>query len=464
MSAQPPQAQPPHPAQARPAATIPEAPAGAPAPAPRAGKPQKRRRSWPFIVGGVLLVLIAGVAIASQPLLSYFAREHAAKNGIVLTELEDVDLGWGTITLEGFRFRFDEVEGIEGSGKALTVTLDGTRPKKLAGEELELELTGSAAVLAVAISEWAGDHPELVRIPSDVKDVDVSWRESEGGPVWLRIVGGSIQPSKKGARLAADGTEVLGLSTGAAAAVWNGDEATVRLGVGTDDLDDAPVRIVVEDLKSEPKATITMKPTPLDKLAGPLGMFLPLGGIQLSGAADMRYAGKKKAPIVGHVDATLTGFSVPLPKEAQGFVFGDTTQLSTDVEIGPDRRTVTLKKTKVTHGEFTLEGQGTITRGKGGATIDLDLVGKISCQALAKAAIKGGVGDRLGGLAERLASGAVTGSVEVKLHIQADTGSLLSTKIDRSLGIGCGISWPSMPDIPEIPKIPGLPELPALPF
>jgi hypothetical protein len=446
--------------QARPAPTVFGAPPGHAPQAPRA----KKRRLWPFIAGGALLLLVGGVALAWGPIARHLAQAQAAKRGVILAELDDVDVGWGSVTLKDFRFELDDVEGIAGTGKELTVELDGLTPTRLEANEIDIELVGSAAALAVAISEWTGAHPDLVRIPTDVDDVGVSWRESEGGPVWLRISGGSIEPLKKGARLAADHTEVLGFSAGAAGAVWDGDEATARLGFGIDDLDEAPVTIEVENLKEKPRAKISLRPTPLDKLAGPMGMFLPIKGITVSADADLRYAGKKKATILGHLDAKLAGFTPPMPKEAQGFVFGDTTQLSTDVEVSPDRRTVSLKKAKVTHGDLTLEGEGTITRSKSSAAIDLSLVGHVSCQALAKAAIKAGLGDRLGGLAERLASGAVTGSVEVKLHIVADSGSLLRTRIDRSLGVGCGITWPALPDMPEIPKIPGLPELPPIPF
>ncbi len=453
-----------------PGATVPGEPLGlsAAAQSPSGGAPLaapgKRPRRWPFVVAGILVVLLAAIAVAWGPVTREITVRQARAHGVILLEIGDVELGWGEVTVRDFAFELEDVKGLTGTAKKLTVELDGLQAASLDGDELELKLVGSAAVLAVAISEWTGSHPELVRIPSKAEDVSLSWRESAGGPVWLKFRGGTIEPLKNGAKLAAERTSVFGLPIGGVGAVWKGDEATAKLGFGRSDEDEAPISIEVEDLRSKPKATIELRPTPLLKLSGPLGMLLPIQGVTVSGDAVLRYKGERKAPILGHVNAKLAGYAPPLPRQAQGFVFGDTTTLSTDVEFSADRKKVSLQKLKVKHGGFELTGGGSITRGKSYAAIELNLSGNIQCVALAKAALAGGMGGRLGPLAARLASGAVKGSVRVKLAIEADSRNLLSTKIESSLGVGCGIQWPDLPTLPDgLPSIPGLPTFPGFP-
>lgn len=448
-----------------PTKTIPEGPAPLPQAPPAGAAPTtKKRRKWPFVVGGVVVVLIAVVAVAWGPVVRSLTISQARENGVILEEVGDISVGFGEVTVHDYVFELEDVEGVKGRGKELTVELSFLSPEGLEGKEMEIELVGSAAVLAVGISEWTGKHPELVRIPTKAKDVSVSWRESAGGPEWLKLREGTIEPLKNGAKLSAERTSVFGLPIGRVGALWKGDEATAKLGFGRSDEDDASMLIEVEKLKSKPKATIELRPTPLSKLSGPLGMFLPIAGVKVSGDAVLQYKGKRKAPIAGHVNAKLDGFTPPLPREAQGFKFGDATTLSTDVEISADRKKVSFTKLKVTNGAFGLAGEGSVTRGKTYAGVKLNLSGAISCQALAKAALAAGLGARLGPMAERLAAGGVSGSVTVKLVIEADTRNLLGAKIERKLGVGCGIEWPELPPIPEgIPSIPGLPKLPGFP-
>lgn len=457
---------------APPGKTIPEAPAHlaparaeAPTAAPGKTPPAKKRKRWPFVVLGVVLVLGVVVAFGWGPATRAITIREARAHGILLgDEIGAVELGWGEVTVRDYTFELDGVEGVEGKGKELTVGLDGLTAASLRAHEVELDLVGSAAVLAVAISEWTGAHPELVRIPTKADEVAVSWQESASGPAWLKIRGGTIEPLKNGAKL--DGrASVLGLPLGGVGAVWKGDKAKVQLGFGRSDEDDAPIQIEVSELKTKPKAKIALRPTSLAKLSGPLGVLLPIAGVTVSGDALLQYKGKKKAPIVGNVDAKLEGYRPPVPREAQGFVFGDTTTLSTDVEISADRKTISLTKTKVKHGAIVLDGEGSISRGLTYATIDMKLSGKVSCSALAKAAIEGGMGARLGPMAQQLAAGGVKGSVEIRLVLSADTRNLLATKIERHMGVGCGIRWPELPPIPEgFPQIPNIPGLPQLKF
>ncbi len=90
------------------------------------------------------------------------------------------------------------------------------------------------------------------------------------------------------------------------------------------------------------------------------------------------------------------------------------------------------------------------------------LKGSVSCAELAKAALKAGLGKRLGPMVDQLASGGIGGSVSIELDIKASTDDWLGAKIDRRIGVGCGVKWPDLPGLPEgLPKIPNIPGLPS---
>jgi hypothetical protein len=86
-----------------------------------------------------------------------------------------------------------------------------------------------------------------------------------------------------------------------------------------------------------------------------------------------------------------------------------------------------------------------------GARVRLDLRGTLPCDALASASAESRLGKLLGRAAGRKAGIAalrlVGGSVAVRVQVDASTPKLAEAKVDRSIGIGCGLKPLTLEDL-----------------
>jgi hypothetical protein len=423
-----------------------------------------------MVVGAILALLLIAALIAFEPVKRWFVVERAREHGVELS-LGDVDLSWDGIVLHDFSFVLVGVDGIRAEVGRLELTLDDGEPQRVDIDGVKADARGSATELMLALTSWAKEHPALLRLPAKGTKIDVRWRPDPAGDVWLAIDDATISPSDDGGRLEADNVEVVGFDLGRVGAVWRGDAAKVDIGFGTDSLDDAPVRAVVRHALEQPEATMTLRPVPLETLAGPLAFLLPIRGVIASGNAKLRWIEPGiDAPIEGHIDAKFVGYRPPVPLEVQQFVFGDTTEVSTDIALDRPRKNIRMNAIEVKHGAFRLKGDGKIERGAKHARAKLKLSGSLSCAQLAKAAALGRIGGPAGSIIGTVAGRVVVGSVGVTIGVDASTANLAGAKITRSIGVGCGImpgkilpKLPELPELPELLKLPKLPKLPAIP-
>jgi len=426
----------------------------------------------------VVVVLLAGLAVVGWLALPGYARrqavERARQHGVVL-ELGSVELGWSEIAIVDFRFTLVGAPGISGKVGRMVVSLDGFEPTRFDVRGVELAIEGSATSLALAFGEWSKNYPRLYRYPVEVDRVDLLWRSERAADPWLRITGATIAPLGGGARFVAERAEVLGIDVGRVGASWRGDDTEVSIGFGTAALDAAPVKMTVRHALKQPEVDIVLKRTALQKLAGPLGVALPIQGVSASASARLRFAeGPTRGAVDGKLEASFEGYAPPVPPQLRGFVFGTKTAVSTVVEVSADRRTTILRETKLKHGAMELDGEGTIVREDDHARISMRLEGQLSCKALTDAAARTQLGNELGGILGKFAARLVRGSVALELGIDADTRDLAAAKLSKKVGIGCGleaipIALPQLPPalrdkLPSgLPKLPEIPTLPANP-
>ncbi len=451
-----------------------ESPTAVSSPAEPSSPPMRRRRRWPFVVLAVLAVIGATVVFGLDPLVRHLAVEQARQHGIALS-LGEVTVGWASVEIEDFRFSLLGMDGVTGKAEVLAIELDGLTPTGIEARGAQVEIVGTAAALAMDFSEWTKNHPELLRIPAKAEQIDVTWRPDDGAEAWLAIAGASVAPTESGGDFVAQSATVVGLDVGKVGASWKGNLSKIALGFGEAELERAPVTIDVTYASHVPEAVITLRPTPLERLAAPLGVALPVKGVTASGRADLRFSPEPTAgPLHGTLAAKLVGYSPPVPKEIGAFVFGDTTELNTKLSVSEDQQTVELTETSVKHGTFALAGGGAIHRKADQATVSLDLKGHLACTDLAAAAARARLGKELGRLLGGAARFTLKGSVAVGIKIEASTHDLAAAKLTRSIGVGCGLKSmadlglpeiPDLKDLPELkdlPKLPGLPELPRL--
>jgi len=130
---------------------------------------------------------------------------------------------------------------------------------------------------------------------------------------------------------------------------------------------------------------------------------------------------------------------VPVPSELKGIVFGDETVVTSEVAIVVDRGRITLSNMVVEHGAIKLHGKGLIERDGQEADVTVELEGGIPCAQLVAAATRTRVSGELGKMLAGLAGQATEGSVGITVGVEASTTNLLAAKIERKIGVGCGI-------------------------
>ncbi|MEZ4440605.1 MAG: hypothetical protein R3B72_16015 [Polyangiaceae bacterium] len=425
------------------------------APAPRRGC-----RGALLALGALLVIAAAVVAFGWAPFVRWMTLREATRHGVELT-LGHVEATWGSVEIRDCRFRLAGVAGLEGSCRRLTVSLDGVVPLRIEASGVDLALVGSATDLGLELAAYAKDHPELFRLPALAEDVDARWRPDPDEEPWLVIEGARVEPQGDGAALEATSVALRGFDVGRVGAVWNGDDVVVRFGFGAKDLAEAPVELVVEHARAQPKATFTLRKTRVDRLAGAFAVVLPDRDITAEGRVEVTFAAPGE-PITGKLQARFEGYRPPVPPEVQGIVFGDATEVKTDLSLTPDYRRLTLKPLAVEHGAFALTGEGSMVREADYSVVAMALRGSLSCAALAAAAAQIRVGGVVGSWLGQLAGKTVTGSVGVTVTLRADSRKLNDAAFQQQIGVGCGLRperiLPGM--LSELPgKLPALPSL-----
>ncbi len=430
-----------------------------------------------FVLGFIVALGIAAAFLA-KPWIRRHAMEKAAEHGIILT-IGELSFSFSRVVLSQPKFELAGFPRIHGEMKELEVSLSGFSLAGLAASDVNVEVEGSAPMIVLGVSEWTKKYPKIYRLPATATNVNVVWRQAKGKEPWLKLAEGSIGHGKTSTAFRSEHTilyvcpnpapnaspEKRCPDLGTFGAAWTADDAVVELGLGTEDLNLAPVKLVVKHAADPPTADIVLAETRVEDLGGPFGVAIPLEGVRASGTLHLELPkGRKTGAISGTLSAKLLGFVPPHPHEIDGFVFGDLTTLDTKLSISDDQERVDLTETKVTAGAFKLGGGGSVVREEDHGRIKLELKGNLPCSALAGAMADSYLGKLTGGLAGQLARQFVGGSVGITVRIDADTRDLPNAKIDKVIGVGCGLRPLKIGDI-DLGKLPdftkNLPPIPS---
>lgn len=391
-----------------------------------------------------LALMFGGALVASPFVIGRLVRERivqeARLRGVEMT-FSDVTFFWWSVSLEDVRFRLIGVPGIDGVAKSIDVTLADWEPRRISATEVRLDVVGGAADLALAVGEWTKIHPKAYEVPLTATHVALSYRGASNEAPWLTLEDGAFTQVVAGeTRFAASHASVSGVDVGAVAASWTATAATVSMAFGATDAAHVPLTFVVNHAATPPTAVAMLAPTPLEKLSGPLGIPLVAPGAMASGTVALTFvSGLPSGPIEGNVQAKLDGWVPPHPVELDGFLFGRTTVFTSHLAISPDRQVVRLSQSRVRAGAFDLAGGGSIERHEGFATIGMAFSGYLPCAAVAESAAAAHVGTLLSRIVGQAARRMVDGSVAVKVSVTADSRNLSAAKVDRSIGVGCGL-------------------------
>ena len=403
------------------------------------------RRGSPRVVIAVtvLSLLVGGVSIAALfvvgPLMRGKVIDQARELGVEMT-FDGMNFWWFNASLEGVRFKLIGVPGIDGQARTIDVSLAHFEPRAIEASEMHIDVVGSAPDLALAVGEWTKNHPQAYKVPVSAHSLTVTWRPSAEEKPWLTTTDGAMTASPTGATFSANHATVAGVDIGNVGASWAGEAATVTMGFGATDPTSAPIRATVQNMVTAPTLTVTLTPTELSKLAGPMGIPLPAKGVVASGEATLVFGrGLAQGPVTGKLDARLVGWVPPHPVELDGFLFGNTTTFSTDLAVSKDRNTVTLSRSRVRASAFDMSGDGRIDRHEAYTTILMNLSGNLPCAAVAQSAAAAHVGSFLAEMLGNAAKRVVAGSLAVHVKLSADSRHLDEAKVEPTVGVGCGL-------------------------
>ncbi|HEY3498828.1 MAG TPA: hypothetical protein VGK73_29255 [Polyangiaceae bacterium] len=401
-------------------------------------------------LGLVLLVALLGLLFVPRFIEREVVR-RAREQGVEL-ELGELSYGWEWAQIEHAKARLVGVPGLRVEFDRLLVDLDGTDLVRLDFAGVRVQADGSLPALALALGAWSKRYPNFYALPLSARGVGVEWRPEAGRPPWLVLKGGTAASAAGSTIVAAEAAEVAGADVGRVGASWTKTATSVAIGLGESELAKAPLRVGVDFSLARPKITLALSPTPLERLADPFAIRLPVKDVTGSAEVELEFASREAAlPERGHAKAELRGWIPPHPAELDGFVFGDTTRVETDLALAPNGTDATLTKTRIVAGKFALEGGGNLTREASELRLELDLAGALPCDALASAAAESRLGKLLGREAGQragaLAKQVIGGSVKVRVQVDATTRDLPAASVTRSIGIGCGLRPLTLEDL-----------------
>jgi hypothetical protein len=313
----------------------------------------------------------------------------------------------------------------------------------------------------VELAAWSKRFPATYALPLSASRVTVSWLPEPGVP-WLEVKGGTLAKTAVSTVFNADTVSIQGKPVGKVGASWTASSSALAIGLGEPDLDKAPLKVSV-DIEQRPTVKFTLAPIALERLAGPFAIELPVDNVTASGEVELSFASPEAPlPADGSAHVALEGFVPPHPVELSGFIFGNVTTFDTKLGINDDMSIVTLHDSVVKAGKFELTGAGTIVRKPDHATVRMALGGKLPCPALAGAAAESRLGHLLGAAAGKLAGAAarqlVRGTVSVQVDIEGDTRKLKEAKVERKIGVGCGLKPLTLEELKKLGALVPLPE------
>ncbi len=408
-----------------------------------------------LLLGGAVAALCVGVGIVLWLTLPKWieaeVHRRAREAGVELT-LGTLEFGWEWAELRSCKARLIGVDGLELTLARANAELDGTKLARFDITGLDVEATGSVPALALSLGAWSKRFPVAFALPLTAKAVTVRARADKGQAPWLELTGGTIARTGAGTIVAAEHALVAGIDVGRVGATWTTTATSVALGLGETDLSRAPVRVAIDLSQARPRLGFQLVTTPLERLAGPFAVALPVQGVSANATVALEFASQTAAlPELGNAQIQLHGWIPPHPAELDGFVFGDTTLIESNLAFAPDGKSVALDPVRLSAGKFVLEGKGSLVREADAASLALDLRGALPCDALASAAAQSRVGRLLGqvqgGRAGSVAKQAIGGTVSVRVQVAASTKNLAAASLKRSIGIGCGLKPLTLDDV-----------------
>ena len=395
--------------------------------APQRAVMTPRRRFFSSLLGGaVVLALIVGL-FASPSFVEWLIQTRARRAGIDVF-FASSSVGLTEIRLDQARFRLVGAPQIAGSANRLTIEIFGPSLRRLRGDAVSVQATGSAGALGRALAAWAKAFPDTGGLDASLRGASLRVVPSTGAPPSISVTGASVEGRRGAWTVRSTGLELYGASLGATELeVRPSAEGTV-LAIGGPRAT-APVVAILDVRGPVPVVTGELRPTALPGPSG--GRVVTVSG---SGKVKLLDDGATE----GSFSVTLRGFVPPGPREIGG-LFGASTQVDVVFASRPSSSRVELSDVQVVAGALALRGNGHAEVPGPYAVVSLALSGSVPCAALGATVVKNTVGGALGGFLGGMVSNTVTGNVPVSATVRADTRRLSEAQASTRAEIRCGL-------------------------
>ena len=399
---------------------------------------------WVLLVVSVALACAAGAVyyiVQSLPeRIAEKVKEKARERGFEIqfssvraTAILPWEDGDPAVSLTGVTLTSNEVEDVSLDVESIRVPLTGTfpsfEPEHVYVDGVKLQTKSFATLIAFEKSAKSGS---AAKTPADVTEVSIRIRSvSEGLPIAavaeverVELRPGSVEIDGVTVEIPVPFIDDLKLGP-VSADIKRGDGKT------TIKLDGLPYATVTIDDAGE---VLGLDVSPVDD--GVLEKLIPtdLPEMTVSGSLSAKIAGKNARS--GSFSVLLDGYAPPVPKEAQGIVFGKKTKVKGNVRV--DGLIVYLNDLEVEAGSFKMKGQGVANILKG--TLEIRLKGSIPCSEMAVSAAGAHFGPEAAIFARALSSGHVGGNIAVAVNVDGKLSDIANVKIVPSASIGCRLS------------------------
>jgi hypothetical protein len=429
--------------------------------------PRTRVRNWltalllTALTVAALLGAIRLLLVSLSPWLEQQVQQRARLRG--------VELSAGHVSVDGLSLRLGErnfslegVSGVQGRTSDIRVRLQrdgfGVRVVRLEPEGLDLTLLGAPTTLREQLSAWQLRHPS----PTDAPQISwppaaVSWRAA---PDSLLVQLRSLTWQQDADSVSASASVTIGdtaIGPTAARHLFAEDRTLIRL---SDHSGSTRLDLQYLGQTTPPRLEVSLPRRPLSDFVPSLVGVTELGRSQLQATMSLQVLTATIPPVLqGPVRATLTGWLPPHPPELDGFLTGDRTELEAELLLAPGATSVQLHGLRLMVGDFTLQGRAIAQPEGDHWHAQAELSGAIACHTLVAAAAQSRVTPALRQWAAGAAKKAIAGSVTVTIRLDADSSHLQDAKLQRKLGVGCGLKPLDLQDVVDI----ALPLLDTLP-
>jgi hypothetical protein len=351
-----------------------------------------------------------------------------------------IGFGWGWVQISDAKLSLIGVRGLSASAAIVDVELDRVVPLRFTLNEVKVEAVGDPVALARALDSWRAAHEKSLVEPVFIKPLSLSVRRDAKAAPSAVVTGAEVRLDKERASVRASSVKVGDRELGALSATHAKDSLRLGLTLGMSSFENP---LLTLETRSAPKRTLQvgLSPLALGRLSTLLGRELPLPEVLLSGSLEATFPANSSllSGVDGRVDATLKGYVPPHPPELDGFVFGDTTQFGSRFVVELEQARIRLEQTVVKAGAFALEGGGELRLEADRLRLVLALKGQLPCAALAGAAAETRLGRALGRVTGKAAREVFTGSVGIRVAIDADHTNLGQARVLKTISPGCGL-------------------------